>query len=145
MASLNRIVLIGNLGADPEMSYTPSGTAKVTFRLASHEVWNNKDGGKGERTEWHRVVAWGRLAEICGEYLTKGRSIYLEGRIQTRTWTDRDGQKHWMTEVIATSMQMLGSRPCTCGKCECVPAKGKADAPATTETEEEVFPEIDAE
>lgn len=109
MASLNRILLIGNLGADPELSYTPSGTAKATMRLATHETWTNKSGEKGERTEWHRVIAWGRLAEICGEYLTKGRQIFIEGRIQTRSWEDRDGNKRWMTEVVASTMQMLGS------------------------------------
>ena len=109
MASLNRVLLIGNLGADPELSYTPSGTAKVSMRLATHETWTNKGGEKGERTEWHRVIAWGRLAEICGEYLTKGRQIFIEGRIQTRSWEDRDGNKRWMTEVVASTMQMLGS------------------------------------
>jgi len=109
MASLNRVLLIGNLGADPELSYTPSGTAKVSMRLATHEVWTNKSGEKGERTEWHRVIAWGRLAEICGEYLAKGRQIFVEGRLQTRSWEDRDGNKRWTTEVVATGMQMLGS------------------------------------
>ncbi|MGD8370755.1 MAG: single-stranded DNA-binding protein [Syntrophobacterales bacterium] len=109
MASLNRVLLIGNLGADPELSYTPSGTAKATIRLATHEVWTNKSGEKGERTEWHRVIAWGRLAEICGEYLSKGRQIFIEGRLQTRSWEDRDGNKRWTTEVVASNMQMLGS------------------------------------
>ncbi len=109
MASLNRVLLIGNLGADPELSYTPSGTAKVSMRLATHEVWTNKSGEKGERTEWHRVIAWGRLAEICGEYLAKGRQIFVEGRLQTRSWEDRDGNKRWTTEIVATGMQMLGS------------------------------------
>jgi single-strand DNA-binding protein len=109
MASLNRILLIGNLGADPELSYTPSGTAKATMRLATHEVWTNKSGEKGERTEWHRVIAWGRLAEICGEYLAKGRQIFIEGRLQTRSWEDRDGNKRWTTEIVASTMQMLGS------------------------------------
>jgi len=109
MASLNRVLLIGNLGADPELSYTPSGTAKATMRLATHEVWTNKNGEKGERTEWHRLIAWGRLAEICGEYLTKGRQIFIEGRVQTRSWEDRDGNKRWTTEIVAANMQMLGS------------------------------------
>ena len=109
MAALNRVFLIGNLGADPELSYTPSGTAKATMRLATHEVWTNRDGEKGERTEWHRVVAWGRLAEICGQYLAKGRQIFIEGRLQTRSWEDRDGNKRWTTEIVASVMQMLGS------------------------------------
>ena len=109
MASLNRVLLIGNLGADPELSYTPSGTAKATMRMATHEVWTNKSGEKGERTEWHRVIVWGRLAEICGEYLAKGRQIFIEGRLQTRSWEDRDGNKRWTTEIVASNMQMLGS------------------------------------
>lgn len=144
MGSINKVFLIGNLGADPETSYTPSGTAKTTFRMATHEVWTNKDGNKGERTSWHRVVAWGRLAEICGEYLTKGRQVFVEGRTETRSWDDRDGIKRWTTEVVVSSMQMLGSPKCTCGKCECIPAKATADAPES-EGQEEVFPEIDAE
>jgi single-strand DNA-binding protein len=102
-------MLIGNLGADPELSYTPSGTAKATIRLATHEVWTNKSGEKGERTEWHRVIAWGRLAEICGDYLAKGRQVFVEGRLQTRSWEDRDGNKRWTTEIVASNMQLLGS------------------------------------
>lgn len=116
MASLNRVLLIGNLGADPELSYTPSGTAKATMRLATHEHWTNKAGEKQERTEWHRLIAWGRLAEICGEYLVKGRQIFIEGRLNTRSWEDSEGVKRWMTEIVATNMQMLGN-----GKAESVP------------------------
>jgi len=107
--ALNRALLIGNLGADPELSYTPSGTAKATMRIATHEVWTGKDGERNERTEWHRVVAWGRLAEICGQYLAKGRQVFIEGRLQTRSWEDRDGNKRWTTEIVASGMQMLGS------------------------------------
>ena len=109
MAALNRVLLIGNLGAEPELSYTPSGTAKATMRLATHETWTNKEGEKGERTEWHRVIAWGRLAEICGQYLAKGRQVFIEGRLQTRSWEDKDGNKRWTTEIVASTMQMLGS------------------------------------
>jgi single-strand DNA-binding protein len=108
MAALNKVLLIGNLGADPELSYTPNGTAKATMRLATREAWTGKDGQKGERTEWHRVIVWGRLAEICGQYLAKGREVFIEGRLQTRSWEDRDGNKRWTTEVIASGMQMLG-------------------------------------
>ena len=109
MASVNKVILIGNLGGDPEIRYTPSGTAVANFTLATHEQWKNKDGEKGERTEWHRVVAWARLGEICGEYLHKGSQIYIEGRLQTRSWDDRDGNKRYTTEIIAQAMQMLGS------------------------------------
>jgi single-strand DNA-binding protein len=109
MAAVNKAILIGNLGADPELRYTPSGTAVANFRLATHEQWTSKDGEKGERTEWHRIVAWGRLGEICGEYLRKGSAVYIEGRIQTRSWEDREGSKRYTTEIVAQTMQMLGS------------------------------------
>ena len=109
MASFNQVILTGNLGADPELSYTPSGTAKATMRLATHEVWTNKDGTKGERTEWHRIIAWGRLAEVMGEYASKGRQLLIVGRLQTRSWEDRDGTKRWTTEIVATNIQLLGS------------------------------------
>ena len=107
MASVNKAILVGNLGGDPELRYTPSGTAVANFTLATHEQWKGKDGEKGERTEWHRIVAWSRLGEICGEYLHKGSQVYIEGRIQTRSWEDRDGNKKYTTEIIAQSMQML--------------------------------------
>lgn len=106
---VNKVVLIGNLGADPDMSYTQSGTAKATIRLATTERWT-KDGEKKEKTEWHRIIVWGRLAEVCGEYLAKGRQAYFEGKLQTREWEDKDGNKRWTTEVVAFSMQMLGTR-----------------------------------
>lgn len=108
MASINKVILIGNLGADPEVRYTPSGRAVANFRIATTEQWNSKDGGKEERTEWHRIVAWGRLGEICGEYLHKGKQVYIEGKLQTRSWEDRDGNKRFTTEVLAQTMQMLG-------------------------------------
>lgn len=109
MAGVNKVILIGRLGADPEIRYTPNGTAVANFRIATTENWTNKDGQKEERTEWHRIVAFGRLGEICGEYLSKGKQVYIEGRLQTRSWDDRDGNKRWTTEIIATTMQMLGS------------------------------------
>jgi len=108
MASVNKVILLGNLGSDPELRYTPSGRAVANFSLATHEQWTNKDGEKEERTEWHRIVAWGRLGEICGEYLSKGSQIYIDGRLQTRAWEDRDGNKRYTTEIIAQTMQMLG-------------------------------------
>ena len=109
MASVNKAIILGNLGADPEVKYTPSGMAVANFSIATKEQWTNKDGEKGEKTEWHRIVAWARLGEICGEYLRKGSQVYIEGRIQTRSWEDREGVKRYTTEIVAQTMQMLGS------------------------------------
>ena len=108
MASVNKVILVGNLGSDPEVRYTPSGRAVANFSLATTEKFTNKEGEKEERTEWHKIVAWARLGEICGEYLTKGSQVYIEGRIQTRSWEDRDGNKRYTTEIVAQAMQMLG-------------------------------------
>jgi single-strand DNA-binding protein len=110
MASVNKVILIGNLGRDPEVRYTPSGTAVANFSLATTENWKNKDGEKQSHTEWHRIVAWRRLGEICGEYLSKGKQVYIEGRIRTNEWEDQDGNKRRTTEIEALNMQMLGSR-----------------------------------
>jgi single-strand DNA-binding protein len=111
MAGMNKAILIGNLGKDPEIRYTPSGTAVANFSIATSESWADKESGeKRERTEWHRIVAWGKLAEICGEYLTKGKQVYIEGRIQTRSWEDNDGVKRYTTEIIINQMLMLGTR-----------------------------------
>ncbi len=109
MAGVNKVILVGRLGADPEVRYTSNGTAVASFRMATSESWTNKDGQREERTEWHRIVAWRKLAEICGEYLSKGKQVYIEGRLQTREWEDRDGVKRWTTEITAQNMQMLGS------------------------------------
>lgn len=110
MASVNKVILIGNLGRDPEVRYTPSGTAVANFSLATTENWTNKDGEKQSRTEWHRIVAWGRLGETCGEYLSRGSQVYIEGSIQTNEWEDQEGNKRKTTEIRAWRMQMLGSR-----------------------------------
>jgi single-strand DNA-binding protein len=111
MASLNRVMLIGNLGADPETRYLPSGDAVANIRIATTESWKDKASGeKKEETEWHRVSFFGKLAEIAGEYLKKGSPVYVEGRIKTRKWQDKDGQDRYSTEVVADRMQMLGSR-----------------------------------
>lgn len=108
MAGINKVILIGRLGRDPEIRYTPGGAAVANFSIATSEEWRDKETGeKQERTEWHRIVAWRRLGEICGEYLKKGSQVYIEGRIQTRDWEDRDGVKRYTTEIIAQSMQML--------------------------------------
>ncbi len=108
MAGVNKAILVGNLGADPEIRYTADGTAVATFRLATSRRWTNKDGERVEQTEWHRVVAWRRLGEICAQYLSKGKQVYVEGRIQTRSWEDKDGNKRWTTEIVAENLQMLG-------------------------------------
>jgi len=108
MASVNKVILVGNLGSDPEVKYTPSGAAVANFNIATNENWTSKDGKKEERTEWHRIVVWNKLAELCGEYLAKGRTVYVEGRLQTREWNDKDGNKRYTTEIVAQTIQFLG-------------------------------------
>jgi single-strand DNA-binding protein len=110
MASLNKVMLIGNSGADAECRYTANGTAVTTFNVATNESWTGKDGEKHERTEWFSVVTWNRLAEVCAQYVTKGKQVYVEGRLQTRSWDGQDGQKHYRTEVIAETVRFLGGR-----------------------------------
>ncbi len=109
MAGVNKAILIGRLGADPEVRYTNSGTAVANFNMATSVNFTDKNGEKTEKTEWHRIVAFGRLGEICGEYLSKGKQVYIEGRLQTREWEDRDGNKKRTTEIVAGTMQMLGA------------------------------------
>ncbi len=106
--SVNKAILVGNLGKDPELRYTSSGTAVATFSLATTERYKDRNGEQQERTEWHNIVAWRNLAEICGKYLHKGRQVYIEGRIQNRSYDDRDGNKRYITEFVADQMQMLG-------------------------------------
>lgn len=108
MGSVNKVILIGNLGRDPELKYTPSGTAVVNFTVATNEVWKDKEGQKQEHTEWHRVVAFGKLAEICGEHLKKGKQVYLEGSIRSRTFKDREGVEKSAVEIRLDTMVMLG-------------------------------------
>ena len=111
MSGVNKVLLIGRLGRDPEVRYTQEGTAIANFSIATSEEWKDKKTGeKQERTEWHRIVAFRRLGEICGEYLSKGRQVYVEGRLQTRDWQDKDGNKRYTTEIVASQMQMLGSK-----------------------------------
>lgn len=124
MASLNKVMLIGYLGADPELRYTPSGSPVANFRVATTEQWTDKDGEKQAKTEWHKIVAWRKLAETCGEYLHKGSLVYLEGSLETRNWEDRDGIKRWTTEIRAWRVQMLD----------------RAGRPAEAESQEDRFP-----
>ena len=110
MSGINKVILIGRLGKDPEVRYTPSGVPVANFPIATSEEWKDKTTGeKQERTEWHRIEAWRRLGEICGEYLHKGKQVYIEGRLQTDAWEDRDGNKRYTTKIIAQNMQMLDS------------------------------------
>ena len=111
MASINKVILIGNLGRDPEVRYTPSGAAVCNLRLATTRNWKNRDSGeKMEETEWHSVVLYDRQAEVAGEYLKKGRPVYIEGRLKTRKWQDKEGQDRYTTEIVADTMQLLGGR-----------------------------------
>lgn len=128
---VNKAILIGNLGADPELRYTPSGRPVATFRIATTDVWTDANGERQERTEWHRIVAWDRLAEICGEYLRKGSKVYIEGRIQTRTWEDQNGIQRYTTEIVARDMRMLDARPTA-------PEEASGEEPPVVEGEEDL-------
>lgn len=106
---VNKVILIGNLGADPELKYTPSGTPVCTFRLATSESFKDREGNMQERTEWHRIVAWAKLGEIAAQYLSKGRQVFIEGSIRTRSWEDQSGERKYMTEIVARDIQFLGA------------------------------------
>lgn len=110
MASVNKVILVGNLGRDPEMRYMPSGDALASFSIATTDTWKDKSGQRQERTEWHRISMFGKQAEVAGQYLKKGSSVYIEGRLQTRKWTDKEGHERQTTEIVADRMQMLGGR-----------------------------------
>jgi len=107
--SVNKVIIVGRLGQDPELKYTPSGSAVCNFSVATSETWADKSGQKQERTEWHRVVVWGKLGELCNQYLAKGRQAYVEGSLRTRSWEDKSGQKKFTTEIMASSVQFLGA------------------------------------
>lgn len=107
--SVNKVIILGRLGQDPELKYTPGGMAVCNFTIATSESWADKAGQKQERTEWHRVVVWGKLGELCNQYLSKGRQAYIEGSLQTRSWDDKNGQKRYTTEVLAKTVQFIGS------------------------------------
>jgi len=111
MAGVNKVILVGNLGRDPELRYTKNGQAVANFSLATSESWQSRDGGgREERTEWHRVVAWAKTAELCAQYLSKGRTVYVEGQLRTREWEDREGNKRQTTEIHAQTVQFIGGR-----------------------------------
>jgi single-strand DNA-binding protein len=108
--TVNKVILVGRLGADPQLKYTPSGRANVNFNLATNAVWKDQEGNQQEKTDWHRVSAWGKLAEVMGEWLKKGSYVYIEGRLQTRSYEDNNGVKKYITEVVATDLEMLGKK-----------------------------------
>lgn len=108
--SVNKVILLGRLGQDPELKYTPGGAPVCNFSMATTESWTDKQGQKQEKTEWHRIVVWGKLAELCNQYLTKGRQAFIEGALQTRSWDDKNGQKRYTTEVVAKTVQFIGGQ-----------------------------------
>ena len=110
MSGINKVILVGRLGADPEVKTIAQGSTVASLNLATSENWTDKNGQRQEKTEWHRIVVWGKLAEICGKHLTKGRQVYVEGRLQTRQWDDKQGQKRYTTEIVATTVQFLGAQ-----------------------------------
>lgn len=138
MSSLNKVTLIGRLGKDPEIRYTPSGLAVANFSMATSENWT-KEGQKESRTEWHRIVAFGKLAEICGEYLAKGKQVYIEGRIQTREWEDKEGNKRYTTEIVAGQMLMLGARD---NMSSDTPKTSTVSSSKTNDTPEPPYPDM---
>ena len=115
MSGVNKVIIVGRLGADPEVKQISSGNTVARLSLATSEVWNDRNGQKQERTEWHRIVVWGKQAEICGKYLSKGRQIYIEGRLQTRSWEGQDGRKNYTTEIVANTIQFLGGGGASAG------------------------------
>jgi len=135
-SSVNKVILVGRLGKDPELKYTQGGTPVVRFSLATDETWKDQNGDKQQRTEWHNVVAWRKLAEICGQYLNKGKLVFIEGKLQTRNWEDKEGNKRYTTEIVADNMVMLGGR----GD-EARPERNTASAP-TTASESHLEPNI---
>jgi len=134
--SLNKVLLLGNLGRDPEVRYTASGRAVATFTIATSQRWKDQDGNDQERTEWHRVVAWGRLGEICGEYLSKGKQVFIEGRIQSRDWEDQDGVKRTTVEIVASDMIMLSGGGYSEGRSNDEGRRRQGPAPAPAKREQ---------
>jgi single-strand DNA-binding protein len=139
MASINKVILVGNLGRDPELRYTPSGVAVANLNIATNEMWTDKSGEKKERTEWHRVVVWGKQAEVLNSYLSKGRQVYVEGSLQTRSWDDKSGTKRYTTEVRANRVLMLG-KPEPGAKGAAPPPNSEVEPPAGPDPE---YPEDD--
>ena len=129
--SVNKAILIGNLGKDPDLQYTPSGTAVAKFTLATNERWTGQDGQTNEKTVWHNIVVWGKQAEISKEYLSKGRQVYIEGRIDNRSYDDKEGNKRYISEIVAQRIQFLGTRGDTAGSPGSAPASAASSEPAS--------------
>jgi single-strand DNA-binding protein len=138
--SLNRVLLIGNLGKDPEVRFTPGGRAVARFPIATSEVWQDQEGQRQERTEWHNVVVWGKQAETCGQYLSKGRQVFLEGSIRSRQYDDKEGNKRYITEVIAQRVQFLGSRGDGGGQRSAAASPGASEPPPAPMGEDDDIP-----
>ncbi|MFC1731462.1 single-stranded DNA-binding protein [candidate division KSB1 bacterium] len=142
MSSINKVILIGRLGQDPELKYLPNGDAVCNFSIATSESWKDRDGQAQERTEWHNIATFRRLAEICGEYLKKGKQVYIEGKLRTRSWEDQNGQKRYVTEIIANEMKMLGRRDEDIGSESSTPQqnqKNEASQPPATDDDDLPF------
>ena len=130
--TVNKVILLGRLGADPQLKYTPSGRANASFSLATNQVWKDQEGNQKDRTDWHRITAWGKLAEIMGEWLKKGSQVYIEGRLQTRSYEDTNGVKKYITEVVADDMTMLGKK----GESDAEAVPAAEDAPVSEDVPE---------
>ena len=139
---INKAILVGRLGKDPEVRYTPDGLMVVTLNVATDEQWKDKDGKKVQKTEWHKVVAFNKLAEICGKYLTKGQMVYLEGKIQTRSWDDKDGGKRYSTEIVASNMQMLGGPRTSQATSQATPQEAFPEPPHQTFPEQPDYDDV---
>ena len=135
MANVNRVILIGRLGQDPELKSTAQGKSVANFSLATNESWKDSTGAKQERTEWHRIVVWDKTAELCNQYLKKGREAYIEGRLQTREWDDKEGKKRYTTEIVAERVQFLGSKSADAGAQVGAHSPGDSAAPASLDSD----------
>ncbi|MBX7150490.1 single-stranded DNA-binding protein [bacterium] len=142
--TLNKVILIGRLGKDPELRYTPTGAAVATFNVATNESYKDKEGKEVDNTDWHRIVAWRKLAEICGQYLKKGSLVYIEGKLKTRNYDDKDGTKKYITEIVADNMQMLGGRMGDSGNERVPPPMSDSDTTSSNLSNNSAEPSSDA-
>ena len=142
-SGVNKVILIGNLGGNPEMRFTPGNQAVANFRIATNDKWTDKSGQSQERTEWHRIVVWGKLAELCNQYLTKGRQVFVEGRLQTREWMDKENHKNYTTEIVAQQVTFLGGRDgAQPGATPSGPGRGRSESGGPTDDSDGPPPEM---